>query len=190
MRIRSIPRVMSSPFSTMAGKQPAASRGNLTLRNTNDTCNGKVAYHKIARAYGWILNLSSRGLTLWSYFRQRPPLIQLVPWCSWVFARVLYLLLPLLLLLSLAERSGAAHSQQLTAEIRHCVSAPPSHALMLPTDRPSAVICCAFANRWGRRHWITSKSFLDFTLICSCRDQWMLCVTKEQVAHLEERLKV
>lgn len=32
-----------------------------------------------------------------------------------------------------AERSGAAHSQQLTAEIRHCVTAPPSHALVLPS---------------------------------------------------------
>lgn len=155
MRICNIPRVMSSPFSTMAGKQPAASKENRTLWNTNNTRTGR--YHKIEHTHGWILNLSSRGSTLWSYFRQRPPLIQLVPWCSWVFARVLYLLLPLLLLLSLAERIGAV--------LRRCGDSSLRHRPSLTRARATERRYTPFAKRRGRKHRITSESILDFTLI-------------------------
>lgn len=165
MRICNIPRVMSSPFSTMAGKQPAASKENRTLWNTNNTRTGR--YHKIEHTHGWILNLSSRGSTLWSYFRQRPPLIQLVPWCSWVFARVLYLLLPLLLLLSLAERIGAVLRRCGDSSLRH----RPSLTRARATERRYMLRVCQAPRTQTQNHkWIHPWFHAD----CSCHDQWRL----------------
>ncbi len=155
MRICNIPRVTSSR-SAQWQETTSRIRWGTLITHVLDR-----RHHKIQRTHGWILNLSSRGLTLWSYLS---PTTAFNP----IGAMMLLSVRPC------AESSPPSPPLERCcgdAEIRHCVTAPPSHALVLP----SAVIPEA---QTQNHKWIHPWFHAD----CSRHYQWRLWNTLATVS--------